>query len=177
MKASKYAYAAVGAPVEIAKQLQEKLDDARAKVTETALGFSKDARSQVEAWSKTGEKLVGKVTDTKKIDEFTAKVDLEQAKEQVHKLREQLDDLLSTWKTNFRPEGKVAVKEPVVIQTAKPVVKVTTPAAKATAAKKPATKATAAKKPVAKATAAKKPVAKATAAKKPAARKPAVKAS
>jgi hypothetical protein len=176
MKASKYAYAAVGAPVEIAKQLQEKLDDARAKVTETALGFSKDARSQVEAWSKTGEKLVGKVTDTKKIDEFTAKVDLEQAKEQVHKLREQLDDLLSTWKTNFRPEGKVAVKEPVVIQTAKPVVKVTTPAAKATAAKKPAAKATAAKKPVAKVTA-KKPAAKATAAKKPAARKPVVKAS
>jgi hypothetical protein len=170
MKASKYAYAAVGAPVAIAKQLQEKLDDARAKMTETALGFSKEARSQVEAWSKTGEKLVGKVTDTKKIDEFTAKVDLEQAKEQVHKLREQLDDLLSTWKTNFRPEEKVAVKEPVVIQTAKPVV--TTPAAK-----KPAPKATAAKKPAAKATAAKKPAAKATAAKKPAARKPVVKAS
>ena len=166
MKPSKYAYAAVGAPVAIAKQLQEKLDDARAKVSETALGFSKDARTQVDTWSKTGEKLVGKMTDSKRIDEFTAKVDLEQAKEQVHKLREQLDDLLSTWKTNFRPEGKVAIKEPVVIQTAKPVVKVTTPAAKATATKKPAAKATAAKKPVAKATA-----------KKPAARKPVVKAS
>ncbi len=161
MEAKKYAYAAIGAPVAIAKQAQEKIDDVRGRATDAALEFSKDARDRMTAWSKEGEKLVGKVTDSKRIDDLTARVDFEQAKEQVNKLRDQLEDLLSTWKANFRPETKPVGKETVVIEAP----------AKSTPAKSTAAKSTAAKSTTAKKPAAKKPAGKTTA--KPAAKKPA----
>ncbi len=161
MEAKKYAYAAIGAPVAIAKQAQEKIDDVRGRATDAALEFSKDARDRMTAWSKEGEKLVGKVTDSKRIDDLTARVDFEQAKEQVNKLRDQLEDLLSTWKANFRPETKPVGKETVVIEAP----------AKSTPAKSTAAKSTTAKSTTAKKPAAKKPAGKTTA--KPAAKKPA----
>ncbi len=160
MEPKKYAYAVIGAPVVIARHTQEKIDGLRTKATETATSLSKDARTRVDLWSKEGEKLVGKVSDSKKIDELAAKVDLGPAKDQVNKLRDQLEGLLSTWKANFRPEG--VTKEKVVIETPKPAAK--KPAAKKPAAKKPAAKKPAAKKPAAK-TGAKKPAPKAPAAK------------
>ncbi len=163
MEAKKYAYAAIGAPVAIAKQAQEKIDDVRGRATDAALEFSKDARDRMTAWSKEGEKLVGKVTDSKRIDDLTARVDFEQAKEQVNKLRDQLEDLLSTWKANFRPETKPVGKETVVIEAP----------AKSTPAKSTAAKSTAAKSTTAKSTTAKSTTAKSTTAKKPAAKKPA----
>ncbi len=163
MESKKYAYAVIGAPLVIARQAQEKIDGLRTKAGETATSLSKDARARVNLWSKEGEKLVGKVADSKKIDELTAKVDLGPAKDQVNKLRDQLEDLLSTWKANFRPEG--VAKEKVVIETPKPPAK--------TAAKRPAAKAPTAPRTVTK-TAAKKPAAKAPAA-KTAAKKPAAK--
>ncbi len=171
MEAKKYAYAAIGAPVAIAKQAQEKIDDVRGRATDAALEFSKDARDRMTAWSKEGEKLVGKVTDSKRIDDLTARVDFEQAKEQVNKLRDQLEDLLSTWKANFRPETKPVGKETVVIEApAKSTAAKSTPA-KSTPAKSTAAKSTTAKSTTAKSTTAKKPAGKTTA--KPAAKKPA----
>ncbi len=171
MEAKKYAYAAIGAPVAIAKQAQEKIDDVRGRATDAALEFSKDARDRMTAWSKEGEKLVGKVTDSKRIDDLTARVDFEQAKEQVNKLRDQLEDLLSTWKANFRPETKPVGKETVVIEApAKSTAAKSTPA-KSTPAKSTAAKSTTAKSTTAKKPAAKKPAGTTTA--KPAAKKPA----
>jgi hypothetical protein len=71
---------------------------------------------------------------------------------QVNKLRDQLEDLVATWRTNFRPATETAAKS------------VSTPAASKSVVSKPAAKkATAAKKPAAKkATSAKKPAAKKT---------------
>ncbi len=171
MEAKKYAYAAIGAPVAIAKQAQEKIDDVRGRATDAALEFSKDARDRMTAWSKEGEKLVGKVTDSKRIDDLTARVDFEQAKEQVNKLRDQLEDLLSTWKANFRPETKPVGKETVVIEAPAKSTPAKSTAAKSTAANSTTAKSTTAKSTTAKSTTAKKPAGKTTA--KPAAKKPA----
>jgi hypothetical protein len=91
--------------------------------------------------------VVTKVTDRKAVEEFVedmgAKMDFDQIQEQVGKLREQLDDMLSNWRASFRPTTE---KPEPVKAAAKPAAKKT-----ATAAKKPAAKktATAAKKPAA----------------------------
>ena len=134
----KVLYAAVGVPVVTARKLSERVN-----------GMSEKLTTDYDVWAKEGEKVVTKVTDRKMVEDFVedigAKMDFDQIQEQVGKLREQLDDMLSNWRSSFRPVTEKA------------------PAAKATtAAKKPAAKATtAAKKPAAKATtAAKKPAAK-----------------
>ena len=157
----KVLYAAVGAPVVAARKLSERVTEMSGKLTE---GLGKE----YDLWAKEGEKVVTKITDRTAVEEFVedigARVDFDQIQEHVGKLREQLDDMLSNWRSSFRP----------TTEKAQPVV----PAAKdTTAAKKPAVKktTTAAKKPAVKktTTAAKKPAVQeaVTAAKKPAATK------
>ena len=157
----KVLYAAVGAPVVAARKLSERVTEMSGKLTE---GLGKE----YDLWAKEGEKVVTRITDRTAVEEFVedigARVDFDQIQEHVGKLREQLDDMLSNWRSSFRP----------TTEKAQPVV----PAAKATtAAKKPAIKktTTAAKKPAVKktTTATKKPAVQeaVTAAKKPAATK------
>ena len=143
----KVLYAAVGAPVVAARKLSERVTEMSGKLTE---GLGKE----YDLWAKEGEKVVTKITDRTAVEEFVedigARVDFDQIQEHVGKLREQLDDMLSNWRSSFRP----------TTEKAQPVV----PAAKATtAAKKPAVKktTTAVKKPAVKetVTAAKKPAA------------------
>ncbi|MEX2279512.1 MAG: hypothetical protein WEA76_05430 [Acidimicrobiia bacterium] len=181
MSTKKYLYAAVGAQVAVAKSAQAKLEELMAKVNENATSTSKDMKGRIDVWAGQGEQFLGKVTDTKAIDELTSKVDFDQMQTQVNKLRDQLEDIVSTWRANFRPAGaeKVTVSASVTTAAKTPAAKA--PAAKAstaktTAAKKPAAKKPAAKKPAARTTAAKKPAAK-TAAKTTAAKKPVSKAS
>ena len=158
----KVLYAAVGAPVVAARKLSERVTEMSGKLTE-------DLGKEYDLWAKEGEKVVTRITDRTAVEEFVedigARVDFDQIQEHVGKLREQLDDMLSNWRSSFRP----------TTEKAQPVV----PAAKATtAAKEPAVKKTttaAAKKPAVKktTTAVKKPAVKetVTAAKKPAATK------
>ncbi len=148
MQAKSVLYAAVGAPVVAAKKVGEQVNTIKGKVTEETSTYTDVANKAIDEWAVEGEKVVAKISDGKVVDQVTAKVDLDQAKEQVTKLRDQLEDMLATWRQSFRPEE---------------------------AAKKPAAKTTAEKKPAAKTTAAKKPAAKTTSAKKPAAKKPAAK--
>ncbi len=170
MQTKKYLYAAVGAQVSVAKAAQAKVEELRAKLAESAKTFTRDAQKQVDEWATEGEGFVSRLSDSSPIDEFAARVDFDQMQSQVNRLRDQLEDLVSTWRTNFRPAGKeeepAATKVKVEVEEApapKPAAK--KPAAKATAAKKaPAKKAPAKKAP------AKKPAAKATPA-KPAAAK------
>ena len=187
MNTKKYLYAAVGAQVAVAKSAQTKLEELMSKLNESATSASSDAKGRIDVWAGEGEKFLSQVTDTKAIDEITSKVDFDQMQTQVHKLRDQLEDIVSTWRANFRPESKPA--ETVKVSgsesaattaqaTAKPADKPAAkkPAAKSTAAKSTAAKSTAAKTTAAKTTAAKTTTAaKATAAKKPAAKKPAAK--
>jgi hypothetical protein len=182
MNTKKYLYAAVGAQVAVAKSAQARIEDLMAKLSENASSASSDLKSRVDTWAGEGEQFLGKVTDTKAIDELTAKVDFDQVQTQVNKLRDQLEDIVSTWRANFRPESKAPEKVTVTakVETAtpasEPVAKTTATSTAAT--KKPAAKrAPAAKKPAAKTTAAKTTAAKTTTAKKPAAKAPAKKAT
>ena len=170
MQAKNVLYAAVGAPVVAARKVSGTVGALRSKINEEAGDYTKIATKTVDDWAKEGEKLVSRVADNEKVEELASRVDLDQAKEQVGKLRTQLEDMLDTWRSSFRPEKTVTKVE--VTETTKPAAQ--KPAAKSSTAKKPAAK-TAAKKPAAKTSAAKKPAAK-TAAKKPAA-KTAAKAS
>ena len=185
MQAKNVLYAAVGAPVVAARKVSDSVGTLRTKINEEAGDYTKVATKTVDDWAKEGEKLVSRVADNEKVEELASRVDLDQAKEQVGKLRTQLEDMLDTWRSSFRPEKSVtkvevteatkpAAKEPAAkSSTAKPAAKSTT--VKATTTKKPAAKKPAAKKPVAKTSTAKKPAAKTAA--KPAAKQPAAKSS
>jgi hypothetical protein len=172
MQAKNVLYAAVGAPVVAARKVSGTVGTLRSKINVEAGDYSKKATKTVDDWAKEGEKLVSRVADNEKIEELASRVDLDQAKEQVGKLRTQLEDMLDTWRSSFRPEKTVTKVE--VTETTKPAAKTSAaqkPAAKKATATKPAAK-TAAKKP-----AAKKPAAKASTAKKPAAKKTTAKAT
>jgi hypothetical protein len=153
MQAKNVLYATVGAPVVAARKVGEGVTVLRTKISEGTSGYGEAAEKAIDSWAVEGEKVVARITDGKVVDEITAKVDLDQAKEQVSKLRDQLEDMLATWRSSFRPEKAEA---PAVTEPA-------APAAKAPTAKKPAsktgTKASAAK--TARSTAAKTSSAKA----------------
>ncbi|MEX0864271.1 MAG: hypothetical protein WD269_05270 [Acidimicrobiia bacterium] len=147
MQAKSVMYAAVGAPVVAVRKVGDQMSTLKGKLDKETANYGKAAEKAIKAWAAEGEKVVNKISEGKVVEEISSKVDLDQAKVQVTKLRDQLEDMLATWRTSFRPE-KASEKAPV------------TPAS-TPAAKKPAAKATtAAKKPVAK-----KPAAKASAAK------------
>lgn len=170
MQAKNVLYAAVGAPVVAARKVSGTVGALRTKINEEAGDYTKIATKTVDDWAKEGEKLVSRVADNEKVEELASRVDLDQAKEQVGKLRTQLEDMLDTWRSSFRPEKpvtKVEVTETTKPAAQKPAAKSST--AKKPAAKKPAAKSSTAKKPVAKTTA-KKPAAKTSTAKKPAAK-------
>ncbi|MEX1004622.1 MAG: hypothetical protein WEB55_01340 [Acidimicrobiia bacterium] len=166
MKTKKYLYAAVGAQVAVAKSAQTKLEELMAKLNSNATNASSDVKGRIDIWAGEGEKFLSQVTDTKAIDEITSKVDFDQMSTQVHKLRDQLEDIVSTWRANFRPESKMAVT--VTVGDSEPAAAASAQASSSSTSQKPAAKTTAAKKPTAQAT-----TAKTTAAKKPAAKKPA----
>ncbi len=149
METKSVLYAAVGAPVVAARKVGTKVHDLRAKVSKEATAYGKATEKAIDSWAVEGEKVVGRISDGKVVDEITSKVDLDQAKEQVSKLRDQLEDMLATWRTSFRPE-KAGEKD------SEPK----TPVTKNTATKAPATK-PAASKPAAK-TGANKAAAKTT---------------
>jgi hypothetical protein len=167
MQAKNVLYAAVGAPVVAARKVSGTVGTLRNKINVEAGDYGKKATKTVDDWAKEGEKLVSRVADNEKIEELASRVDLDQAKEQVGKLRTQLEDMLDTWRSSFRPEKTVTKVE---------VTETTKPAAKTSAAQKPAAKKATATKPAAK-TAAKKPAAKTSTAKKPAAKKTTAKAT
>lgn len=141
MQTKNVLYAAVGAPVVAARKVGNKVSDLRAKLSNEATGYGEAAEKAIDKWAVEGEKVVGRITDGKVVDEIASKVDLDQAKEQVSKLRDQLEDMLATWRTSFRPEKageKIEVEE-----TKSPAPKAP---AKKPAARKPAAKTSATKK-------------------------------
>ncbi|MFN2485683.1 MAG: hypothetical protein ABR609_03570 [Acidimicrobiia bacterium] len=179
MKAPKALYAAVGAPVVGARKVGEQVEEIRTRLGKEASSFSKTAAKRFNTWATEGEKLLGKLTDAKVVDDIASRVDFDQVSTQVNKLRDQLEDLLATWRTSFRPEKLPTVK----VEASTDGVKFETIPAKKPAARKPAAKKTtrktvAKKAPAAKTTVTvKKAPAKKTTARRPAAKKVTVKAS
>jgi len=148
MKTKNVLYAAVGAPVVAARKVGEKVGDLRSKLSEEATGYTQVAEKTIDQWAVEGEKVLNRISEGKVVDEITAKVDLDQAKEQVSKLRDQLEDMLATWRTSFRPEKteENVEAEPAEAPAKKPAAR--KPAAKTSAAKPSAAKTT--KSPTAK---------------------------
>ncbi len=158
METKKYLYAAVGAPVSVAKTTQTRVEEIRGKIEENMKALGTDAQKRIDDWATAGESAVGRITDTKTIDELTTRVDFDQVQTQVNKLRDQLEDLVATWRSNFRPATEAAAR-PETQTEPKPAAK--KPTAKKPAAKKSAATTAAAKKPAAKKpTAKKQPTAK-----------------
>jgi hypothetical protein len=181
METKKYLYAAVGAQVAVVRSAQAKLEELKSMLDENTSSASSDMKSRIDTWAGEGEQFLGKVTDAKTLDDLTSKVDFDQVQTQVNKLRDQLEDIVGTWRANFRPESKPAEKVVVSATAVAPKAAAKPTTASKPAAKKPAAKATAAKttasKPAAKKPAARKPAAKKPTASKPAANKPAAKAT
>lgn len=149
MKTKNILYAAVGAPVVAARKVGDKVGDLRSKLSEEANGYTHVAEKTIDEWAVEGEKIINRISDGRVVDEIAAKVDLDQAKEQVTKLRDQLEDMLATWRTSFRPEK---AEDKVATAPAETPAK-TSPAkapAKKPAARKPAAKTSAAKPSAAK---------------------------
>jgi hypothetical protein len=135
-------YAAVGAPVVAARKVGETAGAVSTKLTEQASGYTKTLEKKVGDWAVEGEKVIGRIGDQKVVEDITARVDLDQAKDQVSKLRDQLEEMLATWRTSFRPED---AKAPAATPAAKTAATPKKPVAKKPVAKKPAAKATASK--------------------------------
>ena len=149
-------YAAVGAPVVAARKVVDAVNELRSTLNKEADSVGKTANKRVEVWATEGEKIVNRITDAKMVDELTSKVDFEQVSTQVSKLRDQLEDMLNTWRASFRPEKHPTEKLPTVklpsvkVETSAGAVKVeakTAPATK-TASKKASKKAAATKAPI-----------------------------
>jgi hypothetical protein len=104
MEAKSVLYAAVGAPVVAARKVSAQMTSLKGKVDEQTSNYSKSAEKVIEEWAAEGEKTMTRISEGKVVEEISSKVDLDQAKEQVSKLRDQLEDMLATWRTSFRPE-------------------------------------------------------------------------
>ncbi len=178
-------YAVVGAPITAAKTIGTRAENIWAEIEKRSGTLGETAQRRLDEWANEGRQVVNKVSDGKMVDELTSKVDFDQAREQVSKLRDQLEEMLATWRTSFRPAEEsagnaVRAAAGAVEATAEKVEKIAEEVGE-TSSTKTTTRTTgskpAAKKPVAKKPVAKKPGAKKPAAKKPAAKKPAAKAT
>ena len=127
-------------PVVAARKVGDKVTDLRSKLNEEATGYGQAAEKAIDKWAVEGEKLVDRITDGKVVDEITSKVDLDQAKEQVSKLRDQLEDMLATWRTSFRPEKATEKMEAESVEAPAKKPAARTPAAKTGNAKTSAAK-------------------------------------
>lgn len=104
MNAKTVLYAAVGAPVVAARKIGDRVEEIRTNLNKEADSFGRTANKRISAWAGEGEKVVNRITDAKMVDDLTARVDFDQVSNQVSKLRDQLEDMLSTWRASFRPE-------------------------------------------------------------------------
>lgn len=111
MKPKNAVYAAVGAPIVAARALNARLENLRGEFESRTEGLGEKAQRALEEWTNEGRQVMEKVSDGKVVDEFAAKVDFDQAREQVGKLRDQLEEMLATWRTSFRPEAPIKAPE------------------------------------------------------------------
>jgi hypothetical protein len=166
MKAKTALYAAVGAPVVAARKVGDRVTEIRATLSKEADNLGKSANKRVNVWATEGEKVVSRLSDGKMVDELAAKVDFEQVSEQVSRLRDQLEDMLATWRASFRPEKATTARKASVTTTIKTEAAPTTAPKKAAAPKAAAKKASATKATPKKSTTTKKAAAPKAASKK-----------
>jgi hypothetical protein len=91
--AQKAAYAVMGAPVVAGR-----------KIAEIGGKMGKTAQREFEAWVTEGEKVTERLMDRKVVTDIKERVDLDQLQGRVEKLRDQLEDVLASWRDNFKPQ-------------------------------------------------------------------------
>jgi len=130
--AQKAAYAVMGAPVVAGR-----------KIAELGGKMGKTAQREFEAWVTEGEKVTERLMDRKVVTDIKERVDLEQLQGRVEKLRDQLEDVLASWRDNFKPQTEDEAAEATTekaekaTETAEPKAKAAT---KTTAKKATTTK-------------------------------------
>lgn len=147
MQAKNVLYAAVGAPVVAARKVTDRVTDLKGRVSKETTSYTEAANKAIDDWATEGEKVVTEIRDGKVVEEISQKVDLDQAKEQVSKLRDQLEDMLATWRQSFRPEeqSKTVPADKTAAETTTKASAAESSTAKKPAAKKPAAKSTTSK--------------------------------
>lgn len=168
MQAKNVLYAAVGAPVVAARKVTDRVSDLKGRVSKETTSYTEAANKAIDGWANEGEKVVAEIRDGKVVEEISHKVDLDQAKEQVSKLRDQLEDMLATWRQSFRPEehSETAPADKTAAETTTKTSAAKSSTAKQPAAKKPAAKSTTSKPAAKSKTSAAKTTKSSTAAKK-----------
>ena len=140
-KAEKVVYAAIGAPLVTGRKLIDLGSKVAGTATDRLETWASEGKKATEKWGADSKKVADQVRTGQVVEEFTARMDLDQIQDRVGKLRDQLEGVLTNWRESFSPEGDS--------KTATVAAKA--PATKATPAKKaPATKATAKKAPAKK---------------------------
>lgn len=85
--------------------------DYKAKADEYGTKARESFDSAYGEWTKVGEETIGDLRTKVDVEDITTKVGervhVDQWAEQADKLRGQLDDLVTNWRTNFAPEGEV----------------------------------------------------------------------
>lgn len=92
--------------------------DYKAKADELGTKTRDELTTAYGEWAKVGAETVADLRTKVDVDDLTHKVgervNVDQWQEQAGKLRGQLEDLVSNWRTNFAPEGEVT--ETVVVE-------------------------------------------------------------
>ncbi|HEX9643484.1 MAG TPA: hypothetical protein VGC11_05755 [Acidimicrobiia bacterium] len=140
--AGKAMYAAIGAPVVYVRKLRDYGD----KLAGYSDKLSDQAQTAFSEWAKEGEKVAkqlqeGKVGFRPVVEEIQSRVDLEKVQDRVEKLRDQLEDALTSWRESFSPAAHKDAGNGAAAKTPAKAPAATAPAKKAPAKKAPAKKA------------------------------------
>jgi hypothetical protein len=122
--AMKTAYAAVGAPVVVAR-----------KVKDFSTKFMADAQDQIDTYATEGEKVAKQLKDRNVVEELEHRMNIDKVQDRVEQLRDQLENTLNNWRESFTPAAEEPVKKASVKKAA------AKPAAKKAPAKKTPVKA------------------------------------
>lgn len=95
-------YAVIGAPITIARKVintaetrcRELIDDAGRPIDD----------ERIAEWADEGKKIISNLTNSDLVDDVAGKMDIDGARTQVSKLRDQLEEMLTNWRNSFEPE-------------------------------------------------------------------------
>jgi hypothetical protein len=127
--AKKTAFAAVGAPVVVAR-----------KVKDFSTKMMSDAQTQIDIYAKEGEKMTKQLKERNVVEELENRMNIDKVQDRVEQLRDQLENTLNNWRESFTPDEtpkKAPAKPTAKKAPAKPTAK-KAPAKKAPAKKAPA---------------------------------------
>jgi cell division septum initiation protein DivIVA len=117
--ATKAAYATLGAPVVITRQVREISSKQLKELSEKLAGLSDkltgNAKGMVDDYASEGEKVAKQIRGTTVVEELQQRVDLDKVSARAEKLRDQLEAAMQSWRESFNPgEAKEAAKKVVV---------------------------------------------------------------